>query len=277
MPSKSAQVPGKDCRWCSVGKARTCNIRVRSAALLGLGVSLFLQGCSTQVLEPLPALPETPAYTQVPHPSGFDIADARMIFSSPLAPKPEEREKLKTCDAGFHKVLEQTRSRDELSAAARELVTSDPVFYHWCFYTKLLEVNDYVTDTASWSDRQKKVLSTYLFLVPLARSFKIEFHDSRYLRWATKQYRDLSEWVFFRKLELGSDATMELLDGVNNPFALWRKPTPAEKSVLEKYGIPVARDPASGGASEAVQQSDALTSPEQPAIPAPGDESAPSF
>lgn len=240
---------------------RGSNIPAHFALIVG---ALAGSACSTQVVEPLPALPETPAYTQVPHPSGYDIADLRLVFQSASAPRAEEAEKLKACDEPFKKILDQTRSRDEIGAAARELVTADPVFYHWCFYGKILEVNAYVAENASWNERQKKVLDTYLYLVPLARAFNIEFHDSRYLRWVTKQYADLSQWVFFRKVELGKEATLELLDSVNNPFALWRKPTSAENSVLEKYGIPVARDPAS---TKPVTDVDALTSPDEAATP----------
>ncbi|HAR43921.1 MAG TPA: hypothetical protein DCS07_15015 [Bdellovibrionales bacterium] len=190
-------------------------------------------GCSTTQLTPAPApVAKPPPYVQVPHPVGTDLGDLRGIMLVPDAPTPES---LKKCDADFAKIRSLTTSEDERRQAARELVKRDPVGYHWCYYGKLLELLETLKTSSYIDERQKKAIDTYLFLVPVARGFLAEYHDSRYLRWAIVHYRRISEWVFFRRMDLSPEGTSELVQ-VANPFGLWRDPTP-QTTILEKYGI----------------------------------------
>ena len=117
----------------------------------------------------------------------------------------------------------------------------DPVRYHWSYYHTVLNIEESLQSEFYVDVRQKKVLEGYAFLVPIARAFSAEFHDSRYLRLATRHYRRLSENIFYRKLDLTPQMTSELVE-TSNPFGLWRDPT-QERPVLEKYGIvaPAAR------------------------------------
>lgn len=199
-------------------------------------LTALISGCSTtEVVEPLPKLPEVPNYAHVAHPQGYDLTDIRLMFYSKLAPKPED---MKGCGDEMLKLRSLTTSIDEVASGARELVLKDPVKYHWCFYAKMLEVYDSLKSTETyWSEKQKKVMEVYLTLVPIARAFKVEYGDVRYLRVANRQYKQMSEWVFYRKVDLTPEGTEEMMEDVSNPFSLWKKPEMASESVLEKYGI----------------------------------------
>lgn len=210
-------------------------------------------GCTTAEVKPQvapPALP--PAYVQVPHPVGPEISDVRAIFTDRTAMTPDA---LKDCDADFRKLKSLTQSADELNQGARELVRQDPVKAHWCYYGLILKLEDDLKTESYLSERQKKVLDTYAYLTPMGRAFMQEFHDSRYLRWAVRHYRQLSEWVFYRKLEASPQATAELVEA-SNPFGLLREPA-ADTPILEKYNLakpavasaPVAPIGASPGAA----------------------------
>lgn len=199
-------------------------------------LTALVTGCSTtEVVEPLPKLPEVPNYAHVAHPQGYDLTDIRLMFYSKLAPKPED---MKGCGDEMVKLRTMTTSIDEIATGARELVLKDPVKYHWCFYAKMIEVYDSLKSTDTyWSEKQKKVMEVYLTLVPIARAFKVEYGDVRYLRVANRQYKQMSEWVFYRKVDLTPEGTEELMEDVSSPFSLWKKPEIASESVLEKYGI----------------------------------------
>jgi len=189
-------------------------------------------GCTTTEKTPVMP-PNPPEFTKVPFPEGADLADMSAIFTDPNAPKlPEFALK---CDHDFRKLTGMTRSIPEIEQGIRELVKNDPVHYHWCFYGKLLQLeNDLIKDSYI-EERQKNVLNTFQFLTPIAKAFILEFHDSRYLRAAVFRYQSISEWVFYRKLELTPQGTVEMVQP-KNPFGLWRKGADGF-AVLEKYNI----------------------------------------
>lgn len=200
--------------------------------LCGAMSALVLSGCATS-LDSQPKLPEVPQYLHVPHPDGQNFRDVEMIFMSKKAPAMAS---LDGCDEKFFKLREETNSNEEIQQGAIELIMQDPVQYHWCFYSKIIRLEDDLEKSESWAAKKDLAMRAYLFLVPIARAYQLEYNDSRYLRWAIQHYRRISEVVFYRRLDLTPDATMTLLESVRNPFALWRKP--AEKApVLEKYGI----------------------------------------
>ena len=123
----------------------------------------------------------------------------------------------------------------ELIEGARELVRRDPVKYHWCFYGKILELENSLKSESYLDEKQKSVLDVYGSLTPMGRAFMQEYHDSRYMRWGVKHYRQISEWVFYRKVELTPQATSELVEA-SNPFGLLRDAV-GMVPVLEKYNI----------------------------------------
>lgn len=211
--------------------SRACIIAGFSASWLVAG------GCSTFSVfqaEPLPALPPTPpGYVQVPHPDGTDVGDLLAIFTDRSAPDPLS---LKDCDQDFWKLQAATRSKDELIQGAREFVRVDPVKYHWCFYGKLFELEEQMKASVYIDERQAHVLKAYQFLTPMSRAFLLEYSDSRYLRWAVNRYRRLSEYVFYRRVELSPQATSELTSS-SNPFGNYRPAAEPPKGILEKYGL----------------------------------------
>ena len=207
---------------------------VATSALV-LGWILGFGACSTTQVQPLAILPETPPpYIQVPHPAGLDFGDLLAIFAEKGAPSPDA---FKDCDSEFTSLRAKTQSREELLQGARELVRRDPVRYHWCFYSKLYDMDLQLKSAVYLDERQKLVLDRYLFLTPVARAFQVEFNDSRYLRWAVSRYRNVSEHVFFRKVELSPQGAADLAGPVN-PFGRYRKSAdPQPQGILDKYGI----------------------------------------
>lgn len=195
----------------------------------------FAQSCATgSEMEVLSELPEIPEYAHVPHPGGYDLADLRSIFLEPKAPQPDT---WATCDGDFKKLRSLTEIPDEIERGARELVLRDAAKMHWCFYSKFIGIEAEMARPENYlEDKQKAVVEAYAFLAPIARAFREEYKDTRYLRWAIVHYRRLSEWVFYRRLEPTPDSIAKLAETPNNPFSKVRKDE-EKRSVLEKYGI----------------------------------------
>ncbi len=200
---------------------------------IAINITINISGCSTTELDVKPPPPpEPPAYLKVPHPNGFDISDLKAVMAHKDAPKTET---IKTCDSYFHKLMKDVRSEDERERGVLELLRTDPVSYHWCFYGKVLDLEESMQTSTYLDERQRNVLTTYSFLAPVAKAFRKVYQDSRYLRWAVMHYKRISKHIFFRNLELSPEGTLELVQ-IPNPFGLWREPA-GEDSVLQKYGI----------------------------------------
>ena len=216
-------------------------LKILKQSILFLCVSLngpvIWSGCSSSKITP--TLPTPPPYTQVPHPHGTDLADLRALFYDPTAPKMPDF--ALNCDQGFRKLIGVTQSIDELQQGIRELIRSNPVHFHWCFYSQLLILEEGLKKETYVDEKQKQVLDNFQFLSTIARAFSMEFHDSRYLRYAVVYYKKMSEWVFFRRLDLTPAGTAELVQ-TSNPFGLWRK-SDGGFSILQRYNIQ-ASDPA---------------------------------
>ncbi|HUP55947.1 MAG TPA: hypothetical protein VM598_00740 [Bdellovibrionota bacterium] len=201
--------------------------------LLCLSWAIAIGGCATvdgPVSAPPP--PEPPPSTRLPHPSGTNLADVADLFRHPSAPKLEEQ---KACDAPYRKLLGATKSRQEQEQGTREMLRRDPAAWHWCYYAQIYYLENGLREDNYVEERQKRVMETYALLVPVARGFLVEFRDSRYLRFAIFRYRQTSEWVFYRRLELSPAMTQELVSATN-PYVLLNPP-PETASVLEKYKI----------------------------------------
>ena len=236
----------------------------------GLGLTFFvilvaLGGCSSATVVETPNLPVVPEYVKVPHPAGFDLADLRAIFVSPLAPRAVLGEFADSCDEEFQKLLLITSSKEEIKKGALELVTEDPERMHWCFYSKISRLQDILQSDSTWSVRQKKVLESFQFLSPIANAFLDSFHDSRYLRWATQYYSRVSEWVFFKKLVPTAENTLLLTDGTRElePWIPVQKEGAKPVSVFAKYGITFA--PTVAGAINPLEESSSAVVKSPPA------------
>jgi len=200
---------------------------------LGAALGLWIVGCSSIQSVQAPVLALNPApVLDLAHPSGFGGGDLKAIFLTPQAP---ERSSLNACADEFLRLSKKTELREELRAGARELVTEKPQLYHWCFYEKILKLDEGINKAKLLEEKQTLTLDTFKFAIPIARAFQIEFKDSRYLRWAIQRYRALSPFVFHRRVELTPEATAELAV-LENPFGVWRA-VPDQKSILEKYGL----------------------------------------
>ena len=194
----------------------------------------ILAACSTgQKTEVLPqVIPQVPTITEVPHPSGYDMGDLRHLFLDQRAPTLAS---LTGCDSNFEKLMNATQSVEERTAGIAELVKSDPVGYHWCFYGKIIQLEEQLKGDQYIDQKQKDVLKVYDFLVPVAHSYLALFDDSRYLRWAVRNYRKLSDYVFYRRLELTPSMTSQLVDA-EDPIPE-KALSPDSVSVLAKYKI----------------------------------------
>ena len=165
--------------------------------LLALGSG---PGCSTpKTKAPAVVVQPVPLNLQSPHPRTLESADLRALLKNPDAP---EASRLDACDADFVELKERAQNSHEFSEGVRELVVSDPIKYHWCFYFKVLKLNDALQASTEIEQRQSNILRVYLFLAPVARAFFSEFSDPRYLRRAIFKYRSLSETAFYRRVEL---------------------------------------------------------------------------
>ncbi len=196
-----------------------------------------LSGCSGLFIEeeePMPVIPpEPPKLTAVPHPQGMDSGDLLAIFTEKNAPSPDS---LKGCDADFKKLKSSTVSREEIAQGVKELITSDAVKWHWCFYGQLYQLDQTLKTETFIDAKQKALVETYQMLTPFSRAFMSEFRDSRYWRWAINRYQTYSARVFYRRVESSPATTAELV-GIVNPYGTFRPAAAMPKSVLEKYGI----------------------------------------
>ena len=209
-----------------------------------LGVWILAGGCSTTELPEAPPPPPIPPLLTLPQPAGSDLSDIRDLFFAKGAPTFES---LKECDAPFRKLLAATSSREELAQGVRELVRHQPEKMHWCYYGQLLRLEIDLHGDLYVDERQKRTLDTYEFVTPVARAFLTEFKDSRYLRTAVYRYRHLSEWVFFRRVDLTPKATSELVEA-SNPWGLLRG-TGDQAPILEKYNLLDHKEPWDTGAT----------------------------
>lgn len=226
-------MPGTNCREGSEGER---DLLIKLGIFLTATLSFVLiSSCSTTKVEPLPPPPPAPpAYVEVQHPEGLDLGDLMAIFTRRDALSLDSQ---KNCDSDFLKLHEKTQSRDELAEGTRELVRLDAVKYHWCFYGKLLLLEEQLKADTFIDERQKHVLETYSFLTPLARAFSDEYQDTRYLRWAIYRYKRLSEYVFYRKLDL-SPGAYQTIGAAPNPYESWRQShEPTRAGILERYGV----------------------------------------
>jgi len=205
---------------------------------LSLAIFFYPLRSGTSEVDALPPLPEVPEFTKVIHPNGFDFSDVEAIFLTAGAPA---RETLIDCDESYNGLVQATQSKLERDRGLREMVQKNPIHYHWCFYSKILDLHAQLKKEQFLADRQKKVVGAFSFLAPLANVFKLEYNDTRYLRWAIYDYQVLSTWIFHRQMVMAPATVDRLLDGMENSRTLYREPSQnpgvSSGSVLEKYNL----------------------------------------
>jgi hypothetical protein len=241
-----------------------------------------LTGCSTAEVAPdKSVMPEVPDYVKVPHPVGYEIAEIRALFENPLAPKDGLGSFTDSCDQEFRKLSQATTNKEERRQGAAELITLNAEKMHWCFYGKVERMQNNLRNEPSWGARQKIVLDAYEFLAPLANAFLVIYHDSRYMRWATQYYSNISEWIFFRKVVPGPENTLALTMSATTDLEAWTTENAKNKkklSVFTRYGIELKQGmdsvpdevPARRQPAEAVPALDpTMAAPAEPAPVAP--------
>jgi hypothetical protein len=212
--------------------------------MLGAGGAwLGVAGCSTtNTLSPHEPAKQValPAYAYLPHPAGHTIGDVISLFEERTAPS---RETLAKCEEDFRTLYSKVQSIEERTQGVRELVSRNPAASHWCFYSQILSLQEGLNQDEFVDQKQKRIMTTYEFLVPVARAFMKEFQDSRYLRWAIQDYRRLADLYFYRKLEMSPQMSSELVDVAvpvdeRSPAQSGGPHPDSQKmSVLEKYKI----------------------------------------
>ena len=167
-------------------------------------------------------------FAAVPRPQSLSTADLHSLFLIKDSPHLQD---LQSCDAELFSLRDRTKKKDEVTEGAKELVRLDPIKYHWCFYSKMMQLKDFMITDPPIGQSQDTVVHTYLFLAPIARAFFTEYDDPRYLKEAASEYLKLSTQVFYRNVEV-------------TPSSASRAPAsaPASTPVLEKYGLEKARD-----------------------------------
>ncbi len=247
--------------------------RVRALSVMA---GMVLAGCSgVEIKQEQELLPSPPDYAFVAHPSGFGASDLEALFLDSRVQRPSA-EVLKACDSDFRKLRAATRSAEEFTMGAREFVRLEPVHHHWCFYSTLLDLElSLKREDLYLEDRQKKVVSAFVYLSPIARAFFSEYRDSRYWRWAIHRYRLLSETVLYRRLEPSPETTLDLVSASEPMGGLRKVPLPPTGRnegafILEKYGIRTATTQAVAvptAGPPAIEEVPAAKEEEEPEIP----------
>ncbi|OFZ54774.1 MAG: hypothetical protein A2428_17260 [Bdellovibrionales bacterium RIFOXYC1_FULL_54_43] len=150
--------------------------------------SLNKEGTSKAETPATAAGPDLSYKNRIEHPMGMTIADARSIFLTKGAPKIESLEK---CDFDYQAEAMLSRTREELFMTMPSHVRDEPEKHHWCFYAKLIQLEDDLEKTPYIEDRQKLIVSRYIYFVHLARIFQADLDDARYLEFATHNYKRL--------------------------------------------------------------------------------------
>ncbi len=188
------------------------SVRWLTLALGAGGTWLGVAGCSSTSTIVPPAPPKevaVPDYAYLPHPAGYMTSEIKLLFTDKSAPS---RETMAKCDDEFKALNEKTKSIEERALGVRELVSRNPAAYHWCFYSRILELEEGLSKDDFVDEKQKRIVATYEYLVPVARAFMLEFQDSRYVRWAIRDYRRLADLYFYRKVELAPEMSSQLVD-----------------------------------------------------------------
>jgi hypothetical protein len=210
-----------------------------SFGLIGSGCStlIFDRSAEAPVVEEQKTI-QVPAYTKIPHPEDSETSDISALFLSPLAPNDVLGKFAETCGKELDTLRRLSSAQDELKRGGAEVVALDPERTHWCFYSRLQRLHAFLKSDATWTKKERAVFWTYEYVWPVAQGFVQEFHDSRYLRWASSYYKRASEWIFFRKVEGTPENTLEQVNlhstSLETPT---RQPSSMQPSVLEKYGI----------------------------------------
>lgn len=220
-------------------------------------VLLFLVGassCSTMTFEPAERLPpekETPSEKIVSseainlqHPEDASLSALENLFAKKSVPN-WSKETNEKCEEPILTLKDKSRSLEEFHQGVKELIHQNPSLFHWCFYGKILELEKQLNAEVFILEKQNLFINTFKFLAPLSKAFLSETLDSRYYRYSIARYQQLSERLFFKKVEVQPEVTERLIQ-VHQSESSNRAPAnldASQESVLKKHQIPLTKDP----------------------------------
>ena len=200
------------------------------------------------------------------HPDDPSISSLEGLFAEKTSPL-WSKETSDKCSEPLRAIHDRTESVGELENGLTELVAANPAFFHWCFYGKLLELEQSLAQETFVLDRQALVVRTFKYLAPLSKAFLRVTLDSRYYRYSIRRYQELAERVFFRKIEVLPEVTERLLRQAQAENA---NRAAVETDVLKRRNVSVERAPASAPAAVGVPESvPAVAAPVAPVAVAP--------
>lgn len=144
----------------------------------------------------------------LPQPAGVGIGDVMDLFVKKEAPSLES---LKDCDREFYDFSKTNRRDGPKLSIARKLVRIHRKRIHWCFYSKILEVENPLDESLDHLGQIALMIRNYVFLTPIAQAFLSEFGDPSYLSVATFRYQQLNEALYSRRLEIPPALTSVLV------------------------------------------------------------------
>jgi hypothetical protein len=162
------------------------------------------------VAPPSDSIPE-PVTLALPHPEDASISSLESLFAAKSSPLWDTAVALQ-CEQPIEALRQRAGSHGELESGMSEFIRKDPVMYHWCFYGKLLDLERSLSKEVFILEKQALVLKTFKLIAPISRAFMRETTDARYYRYSIRRYQELTERVFFRKLEVLPEVTERLVN-----------------------------------------------------------------
>jgi len=138
-----------------------------------------------------PQLADLSYRARILHPDSPEIESVRALFAKEGVP---DRTYLNKCDFDYRVETMLARSVEELLTTLPEHVRSNPEKYHWCFYSKMLDLEEKLTEMSSQGPaaQRKYLLNQYRFFIYLARVFEVDLDEPRYLDFARMNYK---RWI----------------------------------------------------------------------------------
>jgi hypothetical protein len=133
--------------------------------------------------------------SKIAHPKNFEIETLKQFFKLESTPRGLLGEFADMCDEDFKRSMASDGTARELKDLAHEFVKTNPVKMHWCFYSKLVRLDEVLTGDSSWAERQNAALKAYEFLSPVANAFNKIHQESRYKKWTNHYYSKINDWV----------------------------------------------------------------------------------
>jgi hypothetical protein len=155
---------------------------------------------------PQPTMVDHP-YMTLPHPIDYRTPSVEALFTN-VDPKRDEA--IKRCSQVVDQIQTQVVSMEEQKQTLKEWLRKDPSSCHWYFYSSFKQVEQALAQKEYIDEKQKITLEAYSRIVAIAQAFHEEYTDPRYLYFASVNYQRVSQMVFYRKLDLAPETTLQM-------------------------------------------------------------------